>query len=133
MTAATATVATTPGQAARLALIHADTDNPITLSPLPGGLLKVTEHEDGEEYSSILDLDGVPVDRATGDGAQVHFDSEAEAVAYFAERFVGEGPAEIARYVELLQADMVEQGENPDLWWDGIAAGELVTYLFGLI
>jgi len=67
------------------------------------------------------------------DGGLTFLDTEAEAIAYLAERFPNEPPARIAHFVTLTRADMVEQEENPDLWWDGIDRDELVTYVSGLI
>lgn len=67
------------------------------------------------------------------DGGQTFLDNEQEAIDYLAERFSSSTATDIARFVALARADMVEQEENPDLWWDGIDRDELVSYVFGLI
>ncbi|PRY35315.1 hypothetical protein [Umezawaea tangerina] len=69
----------------------------------------------------------------SSDGGQTFLDTEQEAIDYLAERFPSEPPARIAHFVDLARADMAEQEENPDLWWDGIDRDELVGYVFGLI
>lgn len=62
-----------------------------------------------------------------------YFGSETEATTYLNERWSSDGPAEVARIIELGKAELAEQGEDPTLWWDGIPATELVDYLIRLM
>lgn len=61
-----------------------------------------------------------------------YFNSETEAIAYLTQRFTDDSPAEIATYVTAIETDLINQGENPDLWWDGITGDELVEWVFDL-
>jgi hypothetical protein len=61
------------------------------------------------------------------------FTSEADAINHLTARFTDDGPAEIATYVQVLKADMVDNDENPADWWKGIDGDELAETLFRLI